>query len=259
MHFKLKWDPSGTWLHSVEVKSNNYRPSKVKKTCKHTSLLLKQKQDRPWRTASIFKIPLLFWLAGKTGLQIGLGELRLPQAPFAGANVTAGRVGWRGVELSSRGGWLSFALIWTQAGGVGLVRDAAGRQWRGWARVEKEKPAQHHHNGSLASLCCITDTLYPPLLTVDFTYQHRTRLFWSTDRALNARRTLKNSYIKRSSFLSTCVALSQKTYLAYHGTATHSSQWHWSTALSPVYCSSTQLCSAAGSVCPVVQSAGPAA
>lgn len=71
--------------------------------------------------------------------------------------MTAGRVG--GVELRSRGGWLSFALIWTQAGGV--VRGSSGERV-GW--VEKGKPAQHHHNGSLASLYCISDTLYPSLL-----------------------------------------------------------------------------------------------
>lgn len=38
-----------------------------------------------------------------------------------------------GVELSSRGGWLSFALIWTWAGGWGAAGREAGRQGRGWA------------------------------------------------------------------------------------------------------------------------------
>lgn len=42
--------------------------------------------------------------------------------------MTAGHV--RGVELSSRGGWLSFALIWTwawgAAGGVAVGRQGGG-------------------------------------------------------------------------------------------------------------------------------------
>lgn len=100
-----------------------------------------------------------------------------------------------GVELSSRGGWLSFALIWTQAGGGWKAAERVG-----W--LEKGKPAQHHHNGSLASLCCIIDSLSSPL-TVYFTYQHRIQLFWSASRALNALYTLKNSSALRTRTSST--------------------------------------------------------
>lgn len=90
----------------------------------------------------IFYIPLLFWLAGKIGLQSGLGAPWLPQAPCAEANVTAGHV--RGVALSLRGGWLSFVLIWTQVQEWGLLLE--GREEGGLG-------------GNLPSIITIADLL----------------------------------------------------------------------------------------------------
>lgn len=137
-----KRSPSGIWSSSVRTLYPQVVKNKAK-SC-HSA------NASDLNPSAVFTVQ-------KKGHQIGLGELHLPQAPFAGANATAGRVGGGGWgEPISRGGWLSFALIWTQAGGVcGELLEGKG---------EKEKQAQHHHNGRLASHCRISDALYPPFL-----------------------------------------------------------------------------------------------
>lgn len=75
--------------------------------------------------------------------------------------------------------------------------------------VEKGKPAQCHHNGSLASLCCFSDTFNP-----------------NTDRSANTRSTLENSsgVSAESCVTSFLLLLSDKPQL--RNNAAHSSLSH---------------------------------
>lgn len=90
--------------------------------------------------------------------------------------MTAGRV-W-GVELSSRGGWLNFALIWTQAGGAGCVVER--QEERGGLGGEgKTCPAPPQWQPCLPLLYHWRFLSFR--LTVGFPCQDRIQLFWSAN------------------------------------------------------------------------------
>lgn len=165
--------PSGIWSKTAQVKPINCSSSKIKA---HSN-------TPAWLSASIFKIPRLFWLARKTGLQTGLGELCLPQAPFAGANVTAGHFGGGWAQLKGR--LAEFCPNMDMGWGVGVLLGGrqAGRE-EGGLGGEGET--------------CLAPPQWQPCslsspLTACFTYQHRVQLFCSANHTLEALCTLKSS------------------------------------------------------------------
>lgn len=70
--------------------------------------------------------------------------------------MTAVRVG--GVELNLRGGWLSFALIWTQAQGVG------GYYWKAVGRVGWQRRGNLPSTITMAALLPSAVSLTPFML-----------------------------------------------------------------------------------------------
>lgn len=181
--------PSGIWSKTAQVKPINCSSSKIKAHWNTPA----------WLSASIFKIPRLFWLARKTGLQIGLGELRLPQAPFAGANVTAGHFGGGWAQLKGR--LAEFCPNMDMGWGVGVLLGGrqAGRE-EGGLGGEGET--------------CLAPPQWQPCslsspLTACFTYQHRVQLFCSAHHSAGSLhwRTLSSRDQASSTVLSTCAAL----------------------------------------------------
>lgn len=126
----------------------------------------------------------------------------------------------------------------------GRVEGAGWKAGDRVGRVEKGKPAQHHHNGSLTSHCFITDLLYPSLSysLLHIPAQDSTVV---APRA-NALRTLKNPLGGEHQARLTSKSLCCSARLAQTPHITHFIE---PKTFSSVRCNGTWLCSAAGSAC----------